>query len=184
MLKLDPIWQPDSQQRNFRLLLEAMARPGKFQYLTSSSQDGPGVLAVLATLLDAEVSLADPHGLLRNDDWPMLQATTASEDQADYIVCDGNQIPGFAPKLGTLPSPEQSATLIVAVDALGKGETELQLTGPGINGTETLLIEGLNKELLAKREDWVCAFPLGVDFIFVDGERIAALPRTTRVEVR
>lgn len=183
MLNLDPIWLPDTQQIHFRLLLEAMARPGKCYPLTTVPEEGPCVLAVLSTLLDAEVTLADPHDLLRSDDWPMLQATSASVEQADYIVCDGSHAPSFTPKLGTLPSPEQSATLILVVDELGAGDIQLRLTGPGIADTETLQISGLDKQWLAMREDWVCAFPLGVDLILVDGKSLAALPRTTKVEV-
>lgn len=183
MLSLDPIWLPDTQQIHFRQLLEAMARPGKCYPLTTVPEEGPSVLAVLSTLLDAEVSLADPHDLLRSDDWPMLQATSASAEQADYVVCNGNRVPNFTPKLGTLPSPEQSATLILVVDELGEGDNQLNLTGPGIADTENLLIKGLDKQWLAMREDWVCAFPLGVDLILVDGKQLVALPRTTKLEV-
>ena len=183
MLNLDPIWMPDAQQTHFRLLLDAMARPGKCHTLTTVPEDGPTVLAVMATLLDAEVSLADPHALLRSDDWPMLQAASALVEQADYVVCDGSRTPNFTPKLGTLPSPEQSATLILVVDELGQGDTQLRLAGPGIADTESLLIKGMDKQWLEMREDWTCAFPLGVDLILVDGKQLVALPRTTKVEI-
>ena len=183
MLSLDPIWMPDTQQSHFRLLLDAMARPGKCHTLTTVPDEGPTVLAVLATLLDAEVSLADPHTLLRSDDWPMLQTKSAAVEHADYVICEGSRAPNFTPKLGTLPSPEQSATLILVVDELGQGDTRLKLTGPGIADTESLMIKGLDKQWLAMREDWVCSFPLGIDFVLVDGKQLAALPRTTKVEV-
>ena len=183
MLNIDPIWMPDTQQSHFRLLLDAMARPGKCHTLTAVPEDGRSILAVLTTLLDAEVSLADPHTLLRSDDWPMLQTKAAVVEQADYVVCAGSRAPNFTPKLGTLPGPEVSATLILLVDALGEGDTRLKLTGPGIAETGYLLMKGLDKQWLTMREDWVCSFPLGVDFILVDGSQFAALPRTTKVEV-
>jgi len=183
MLTVDPFWMPDAQQHHFRLLLDAMARPGKYHMLTTIPKEGPPVLAVLATLLDAEVSLADPHALLRSTDWPMLQTAPAAIEQADYGVCDGSRAPNFTPKLGTLSSPEQSTTLILVVDELARGNISLNLTGPGIADTETLLIQGLNKQWLVMREDWVCAFPLGVDFILFDGKQLAAIPRTTKVEM-
>lgn len=183
MLALDPIWMPDIQQTNFRSMLDAMARPGTCHRLGKTPSDGPAVLAVLATLLDAEVSLADPHKLLREDDWPMLQAVRVATELADYLVCDGGRIPDITPKIGTLSSPEQSATLILVVRALGRGDTLLNLSGPGIEHTCSQRISGLNRQWLDIREDWICAFPLGVDLILADETQIVALPRTTRVEL-
>jgi len=183
MLKLDPIWQPDIQQTNFRLLLDAMAYPGRRFTIHAVPKEGHVALSVLATLLDAEVTLSDPYNLLRSDDWPMLQAKATSADKADYVLCDASQLPKFLPKLGTLPDPEQSATLILKVNKLGKGEKTLKLSGPGIKDIENLIVDGLNTEWLSNRDDWVCAFPLGVDMILVDEQHVAALPRTTKVEV-
>ncbi len=187
MLKLDHIWMADTQQAHFRLLLEAMARPGLCQPLTALPETGPAALAILATLLDAEVSLADPNKLLRDDDWPMLQVKTAHVEQADYVICDGSRAPEFTPKLGTLPNPDQSATVVLIVDGIGhieeEGSTHLKLTGPGIANNNELLINGINQQWLDRREDWVCGFPLGVDFILVDDRQLVALPRTTKVEI-
>lgn len=187
MLNLDSIWLADTQQAQFRLLLDAMARPGLCQPLTALPESGPAALAILATLLDAEVTLADPDKLLRDADWPMLQVKTTHEEQADYVICDASHAPNFTPKLGTLANPDQSATLILVVEAIGdvKGEdkTHLKLSGPGIAHSTQLLIKGLDKKWLDKRNDWVCAFPLGVDFILIDDRQMLALPRTTQVEI-
>jgi len=183
MLKLDPVWQPDIQQANFRLLLNAMAYPGRYFALHAVPKEGHITLSVLATLLDAEVTLSDPYNLLREDNWPMLQVKSASADEADYVLCDASQLPNFSPKLGTLPNPDQSATLIVKVNKLGQGDLKLKLSGPGIKDFERLTVDGLNTEWLSKRNDWICSFPLGVDMILVDAQYVAALPRTTKVEV-
>ena len=183
MLKLDPIWQPEVQQTNFRLLLDAMAYPGRRFALHAVPNKEHAALSVLATLLDAEVTLSDPYNLLSADDWLMLQSKSTSEDKADYVLCDASQSPNFLPKLGTLPDPEQSATLIVIVNKIGKGVSKLKLSGPGIKNIEYLIVDGLNSEWLSERNDWVCSFPLGVDMILVDDQCVAALPRTTKVEV-
>lgn len=188
MLKLDPIWQPDSQQKQFRLLLEAMSRPGECYAIATIPEDGSVALSVLATLLDAEVSLADPDDLLRIEDWPMLQAKPELSEQADYILCDGAHPPDFIPKIGTLACPEQSATLLLVVEELGQAinsqsALKMKLTGPGIAASSILSISGLNPEWLSVREDWNDSFPLGVDWILVDRARITALPRTTKVEL-
>lgn len=183
MLKIDPIWQPDIQQKNFRLVLDAMSYPGRCFTLHSLPDEGAAVLSILATLLDAEVTLSDHHNLLRTDDWPMLQAESSSSDKADYVLCDGSHLPDFSPKLGTLPNPDQSATLILKVNKFGKGGETLKLSGPGIKEIERLSVAGFNTEWLSKRDEWVCSFPLGVDIILVDDQHVVALPRTTRVEV-
>jgi alpha-D-ribose 1-methylphosphonate 5-triphosphate synthase subunit PhnH len=188
MLKLDAIWQADNQQKQFRLLLEAMSRPGKCYDIAAIPEHGSVALSVLATLLDAEVSLADPHGLLCKDDWPMLQTRPASPDQADYILCDGDQVLDVMPKLGTLKSPEQSATLIIVVKELGLPKTgqcvlNLKLTGPGVASDRLLSVIGLHNEWLSNRLDWNSSFPLGVDMIMIDSDRITAIPRTTKVEL-
>lgn len=183
MLKIDPVWHPDIQQMNYRLVLEAMSRPGRCFSLHKLPAEGPAVLSILSTLLDAEVSLSDPANLLRQDDWLMLQAKSASVETADYILYDAIQLPDLSPKLGTLPDPEQSATLILKVDSLGKGENKLKLSGPGVKEYEYLSITGLNPEWLSKRDDWNSSFPLGVDMILADEQHVAAFPRTTKVEV-
>lgn len=182
-MKLDPIWQADIQQTHFRLLLDAMAHPGQRKPLKARPESGSVSLVVLATLLDAEVSLADPHNLLRCEDWNKLQVQSAPVESADYILCDGSQFPEFCPKIGTLPSPEKSATVILMVDHIGYGFTRLKLSGPGIAETVDLDIEGVLPEWFARREDWTCSFPLGVDFIMIDTTQLVALPRTTKVEI-
>jgi alpha-D-ribose 1-methylphosphonate 5-triphosphate synthase subunit PhnH len=184
MLEVAPIWQPDIQQQNYRVLLEAMARPGSVQTLLGLDENPTAEVAVLATLLDASVTLCDCDGLLSDSDLSLLQTGLADPEQADYLLCSGRRVPGFEPKLGTLPSPEQSATLLIRVTALDKGELRLDLAGPGIKGGQECSVAGLDPQWLARREDWVCGFPLGVDLILVDEKQVLALPRTTRVEVR
>jgi alpha-D-ribose 1-methylphosphonate 5-triphosphate synthase subunit PhnH len=183
MLELEAIWQAETQQQNYRVLLEAMSRPGSRQALQGVNESSRTVVAVLATLLDGSVSLSDPQGLLSEADRTMLQTTQAGPEQADYLLCSGQQAPGFEPKLGTLPSPECSATLVVEVTSLSDGDLRLNLSGPGIREKRACAITGLDPDWLARREAWVCGFPLGVDLILVDKHQVMALPRTTRVEV-
>lgn len=185
MLTIDPIWHADTQQSNFRQILEAMARPGHRYPLLTPQSEMHAVLGVLATLLDGEVSLADVNTLLKPAEWPLLQARSANAEQADYILADSGSAPNFQPKLGNLANPEQSATIILKVAQLSEtqGATALSLRGPGIATQAALGIDGLHPDWLVQREDWICAFPLGVDLILVDDDQVAALPRTTQLEV-
>ncbi|MES9971823.1 MAG: phosphonate C-P lyase system protein PhnH [Candidatus Thiodiazotropha sp.] len=182
MLDVDAIWTPSVQQQNYRALLEAISRPGMVKPL-HTTQGGQAATAILATLLDAEVSLADMHDLLDASDWPMLQASSGVLEEADYVFCDGSRCQAFQPKLGSLPSPEQSATLIIKVDSVKRGGLRLRLSGPGVNGNTHCAITGLDPDWLSQRENWVAAFPLGVDLFLVDDSDVVALPRTTKVEV-
>ncbi len=170
-------WQPTTQQRVFRQLLTCFAHPGHIAVL----DDGDARMQVLATLLDGETTLADPHGLIATADWARLEARRAAPDRAAFVVADGAHAPEFAPQLGSLESPERGATLILAVAALGEGSV-LRLSGPGIEDRAELAVRGWHRHWIRARADWVASFPLGVDIILCDGTRCAALPRTTRIE--
>jgi alpha-D-ribose 1-methylphosphonate 5-triphosphate synthase subunit PhnH len=183
MFEMEAIWQPETQQQNYRALLEAMSRPGSRQSLYGVTESSGAAVAVLATLLDGSVSLSDPQGMLSETDRTLLQTAQAGPEQADYLLCSGQQAPAFEPKLGSLTSPERSATLVVEVTSLNAGELHLNLSGPGIREQRACAVAGLDPDWLARREAWVCGFPLGVDLILVDKEQVMALPRTTRVEV-
>ena len=191
MLNVSAIWLPDFQQQNFRAILEAMARPGSRQALALNGNEvdsdvlEDAYIAVLASLLDNSVTMADPDRLISQDNAALLQANSADSEQADFILCRGDRMPDFEPKQGTLPSPELSATIILNVkkiDDRQHGDLNLRLTGPGINGQKNCSISGLGLQWLAAREEWISSFPLGVDLLLVDDAKVMALPRTTKVE--
>ena len=180
-MKTDTIWRADVQQGVFRHLVESFSRPGGVQDLTSCIEAGSAQFAVLATLMDGETTLADPHGRIAASDWPLLQARKAATDSARYIAADGQRPPDFQPAFGSLESPEFGATILIQVANLGHGPLAMQLSGPGIAGRRELRVAGLHVDWLRHREDWVAGFPLGVDILLCAATRIAALPRTTQV---
>lgn len=168
-------WQPHVQQYIFRQLMHAVAYPGRALALPGDALPG-----VLATVVDAEVSLADVGGLITADDGRRLQARRAAPELARFVVARGESAPTFEPALGSLECPEQGATVIVRVKTLGQGAT-LRLRGPGIDGTTTLAVTGLDPDWIIRRTVWNASFPLGVDLILVDADQVAALPRTTLI---
>ncbi len=180
-MKIECIWQADRQQRVFRELVECFSRPGEARDLAAWAKGAGARRALLATLLDGETTLADPHGLIDARDWPLLQARRAAAEVARYVVANGRRAPDFEPALGSLESPEFGATLLLEVAAVGSGPLCLELAGPGIAGRRALRLDGLHADWLARRAEWTAGFPLGVDILFTDAARIAALPRTTRV---
>lgn len=76
--------------------------------------------------------------------------------------------------IGTSEYPDRSATLIVeSADLAASGA---RLTGPGIKEEAQLSLPDL-----AAFQSNRALFPLGLDFIFTCGDRLAALPRSTKV---
>lgn len=204
MISVAPIWLSELTQLNFRAILEAMARPGTCQGLLlgeraieSGARTEEAYIALLAALLDNSVTLSDPQALVSEDDLALLQASITSIDQADFIMCKGefpaefsantsNASQRLIPKLGTLPSPDLSATIVIRVHQLGYQQSDalnVQLSGPGINGQIQCSLDGLDTEWLAARQTWVSSFPLGVDMLLVDDKQVMALPRTTKLEI-
>lgn len=183
-MKTENLWQADIQQQVFRELAEAFSRPGTVYDLTPWIDGATAQRAVLATLMDGEATLADPHGQIATADWPLLQARQSESTTARYIIVAGHHAPDFQPALGSLESPEFGATLLIEVDAVGSGSLTMELQGPGINGRSELHLTGLRADWLLRRTEWVVDFPLGVDILLFDATRIVALPRTTRVQLR
>jgi len=174
-------YMPQLQQLNFKVLMNAFAYPGRIQNLHGK---GPALEQVLATLIDGEVSLADPDALLNGDVRMRLEARVVNPECANFIVCRGNREPTFQPLLGTLEEPEHGATLILQVHSFDTSDTirPLVLKGPGIEQENTLHVTGLNESWLHRRAFWNAAFPTGVDFILVSENQVVALPRTTQVQ--
>lgn len=183
VLDLPAVHAPRNQQRVFRLLLDAMARPGTLADLAPWTDGAPAHAAVLAALCDGEVSIADPDGLLSDDDWRFLDCPASETASARFVLARGDAAPGsgFAPMRGTLTAPETGATLLLTASGLGSAGLRAQLAGPGIAGEREARLGNLHSGWLTCREEWVSFFPLGVDIVVCDGPRLLALPRTTRV---
>lgn len=181
----DPV---DDAQTLFRQLLDALAHPGRIHTLhrplAVPAPLAPAAGAVALTLCDFEtpVWLQSPEAapwLRFHCACPLVDAPAT----ARFVFIDQ---PAAMPPLsdfaqGEPEYPDRSATLVLQVASLtGHG---LTLSGPGIAGTARLGVSGLPAGFW---DDWRAQharFPLGVDLILVAGERFAALPRTTRVEV-
>jgi alpha-D-ribose 1-methylphosphonate 5-triphosphate synthase subunit PhnH len=170
--------------RAFRVLLEAMARPGTIRQLAGAAPPpplSPAAGAVLLTLCDA----ATPLFLAGAHDAPAVRRWIAFHTGAPVPADPGAAAfalgawPALTPldrfARGTPEYPDRSATLIVELERLAPEGA--RLTGPGIRTEARLNLP--DPELLAAN---AAAFPLGLDFLFCAGDRVAALPRSTRVE--
>lgn len=177
------------EQATFRALLDCMARPGKIAALVERRpEDGPwaAALAVLASLLDHETSVA----LLAADQTPREQllrrtgSRVAEPEAADFILADAGGALAAVQRAGhgTLEDPHVSGTVVLRCRSLGDGPLTLTLAGPGVDGTATLRLDGIDRVLFDTLAERNALFPLGVDLILTDeAGRVACLPRSTRL---
>lgn len=180
--ELAPVWRAGHQQAMYRALITAMAYPGSIHDLGRHLGDERALTGVLATCLDQAVSLADASGLCGLARLRFLAAGAAPASAADWIAVDGRQAPTIEPRCGSVVEPEASATLVIDIDRIGAGGRTYVLTGPGIAEHRRLDLAGLDPAWLTARARWCTPFPLGVDMILADNQRIAALPRTTTIQ--
>ncbi|MBS3998055.1 MAG: phosphonate C-P lyase system protein PhnH [Hydrogenophaga sp.] len=171
-------WLPARQQQVFRRLMTAFSYPGRVQSLEGA--EGNAMRLILGTLVDGACTLSDIHHLLERDDRRRLGARMCSLEVADFILAPGTQVLEGTPRLGSLENPEQGATVVLAVSALGTGVC-LNLQGPGISGKQPLRVSGVDPAWWTQRAEWNAHFPMGVDFVLVSDNAVAALPRTTLV---
>lgn len=182
VLDLPRLWRPETHQALFRRILDVAARPGQIADLSDLLEDRPAALAALATFCDNTQTLADLTGALSATDLAFLDVGTATPEKAGFILADGTMAPAFAPRLGTLDTPEDGATLVVMVESLTDG-AGLTLTGPGIKGRATISPKGLAPGWLTARARWCADFPMGVDMVLADATRLTVIPRTTKIGV-
>ena len=166
----------------FRAVMEAMARPGTIHAVTGAHPPAPLSIAagvVLLTLCDAEtpVHLGGAADCDAVRAWVAFHTGAPLAGPADCAFAIGDWA-ALAPldrfPAGTSEYPDRSATLIVERPSLEPGGA--RLTGPGLRETAALSLP----ETRAFREN-ATRFPLGLDFVFTCGDRLAALPRSTTV---
>ncbi|MDR9393707.1 MAG: phosphonate C-P lyase system protein PhnH [Roseovarius sp.] len=166
----------------FRAIMEAMARPGRIESVKGAVPPppmSPAAGAVVLTLCDHDT----PLHLAAGFDTPETRAwvtfhTGAPVAAADAVAFALGDWDGLLPlsqyRRGNPEYPDQSATLIVELAGLSTDGATLR--GPGIRDEAQLSLP----ETRAFREN-AQTFPLGLDFLFTCGGRLAALPRSTEV---
>lgn len=173
-------------QAAFRAVLDATARPGRIHAIggpvTPPVPLDPATAALLLTLVDAETPLWLDDDASAAREWIAFHcgAPVAPVHRAQFAIALASP-PLAALNAGTDEEPEQSATLILQVAALGKG-VAFTLEGPGLAAPATLAIDGLPPGFAAFWAANHRLFPRGIDVILTAGDRIAALPRTVLME--
>ncbi|MBV9826297.1 MAG: phosphonate C-P lyase system protein PhnH [Alphaproteobacteria bacterium] len=185
----DPVHQA---QACFRTILDAMAHPGRIVMVPPPAGLAVGPLgaaacAVALTLcdfdtpvwFDAAAQPAAPYVTFH------CGAPLTAEPAAARFGFAGE--PAALPALhtfalGTDEYPERSTTLLIEVAGLRLGNGGVRIAGPGIVDTAGIVIDGLPARFWTDRAALAELFPRGVDVLFASGKRLAALPRSTRVQ--
>lgn len=180
-------------QATFRVLLAALSEPGTVRPLpvglTGPDPLGPAMTAVVLTLADLDtplwLDLENPAQAHRVIDYLSFhcgcRVVPAQAEAAFALVtrAEALQLAGF--NQGSMEYPDRATTLLVQVPALEGGPRRI-LRGPGIATTRTLQPTGLPADFDEQWRANGAGFPTGVDLVFCCGERIVALPRTTRID--
>ena len=166
----------------FRSVMEAMARPGTLRRVNGAEPPTPlskAAGAVLLTLCDTEtpVYLAGDTDCGAVHAWLAFHTGAPLTGPSHCMFAVGRwealtPLSGYP--IGTSEYPDRSATLIV--EGSERVESGATLKGPGIKESSSLFLP----EIRAFQDNRTL-FPLGLDFIFTNGDRLAALPRTTEV---
>ncbi|MCE8009150.1 phosphonate C-P lyase system protein PhnH [Aestuariivita sp.] len=167
----------------FRAALSALARPGRIEEIAGAQAPSP-VSDAAATLLLVLCDPETPIHLAGACDTPEIREWIAFHIGAPIVAPEGAHFalgtwsalgPHHRFAIGTPEYPDRAATLIVETEALEPGGA--RLSGPGIEDSARLCLP--DTDLFQANR---ALFPLGLDFFFTCGTRLAGLPRSTYVE--
>jgi alpha-D-ribose 1-methylphosphonate 5-triphosphate synthase subunit PhnH len=162
--------------------MEALARPGTVQKVTGAVPPAPLSIAAGAALLtlcdtDTPLYLAGAADCDAVRSWIAFHtgAPLTGPEHCMFAVGDWTCLAPLSRfPIGTAEFPDRSATLIVECPDFDGPACALR--GPGIYDTAHFPLP--DREAIAANH---ALFPLGLDFFFTSGDRIAALPRSTEI---
>lgn len=185
----DPVQQ---SQQAFRILLDAMARPGRVMDQAFDCGHPEGLSPVLAAGLLTLADLDTPVWLGAGFDTPAMRdwlrfhtgaPLAAKPDQAALALLDAAAMPTLENfSLGSDEAPERGATLLVQVPSLD-GAAAMTWRGPGIKDSVAMPLCGLDAALWRQRAQLSAVFPRGLDIYLGCGRQVIGLPRSTIVSL-
>ena len=181
-------------QATFRVILDAMAHPGRVLHLPLRPDPvgalGPAAVAVALALVDNDTRVwldpgakTEPVGDFLRFHCGCAFAERPEDATFAFVSEPRTCVPLWSFGLGTPEYPDRSSTVILQVDNLEDGGRGARLTGPGIETEAHLSVSPLSDGFWDQAKANHSFFPLGIDILFVCGDRIAALPRSTAIEV-
>lgn len=179
-------------QRQFRRVLSTMAEPGTLQRVEGplppgEAAIGPALWSTLLALCDLDTRLwiapdLEAGGLRDALAFHTGCRFTAVAAEADFALVTPATFAASAPAFaeGDDRYPDRSTTLLVVLDTLREGQA-WHLSGPGIPDTRGLEV-GEAAPLMTRLAANRSRFPCGLDAVLACGDRLTAIPRSTRIE--
>lgn len=179
--------------RAFRPILDAMANPGCILPFAPALTSPPGLSVEAAAVAIALCDFQTPVWLERELRMSAIEhylrfhtgaPLTQTEADAAFAFVDAIYgVPDLSQfSKGTHEYPDRSTTVVIQAEQL-RGDLGVVLRGPGILAEHRLGVTSLRPDfwhqMIAARND----FPLGIDVILVAPETIAAIPRSTRIQL-
>ena len=179
-------------QAAFRVIMSAMAEPGRWLELTGNviaPNSLPLSAAVaLLTLADFETPVWLPQDLREGEAGAWLRfhcgcPLVAAPAEATFALIHGND-PAM-PRLGDFSAgderyPDQSATILV-VCKNRNGGFAVELSGPGVETSVRVAPAGPGRQFWSDAIANSLCYPLGVDLMLIDETHIMGLPRSTQI---
>jgi len=199
-----------ASQQVFRAVLDAMSQPGRPARLPAESLAvgcppdlngrtiGAALCALLLTLLDRDTP-ARWHGRLASGAaraW--LRFHTGARDPGEqlpaFVIVHADDLDAtvwHSVPCGDDERPQQGGTLIVVLAdearVIEAGTPpdggSVRLRGPGIAHERWLLLDGVPGPFWSYRQALRSGYPRGFEVVFVQGDRLIALPRSTHLVV-
>ncbi len=176
-------------QQTFRIIMNAMANPGKF-YSTETEENNLSTLEkICLTILDHEVSFSFVGEKVKEENINRIIHLTGSRyttvEESDYVIVSGNANKNILLniKTGTLEEPENGATIIYNIERNEPPQLRLKIFGPGIKELTEIELRGITHEEIELIKKINMNFPLGVDLILCYENGVICIPRSTKIEI-
>jgi alpha-D-ribose 1-methylphosphonate 5-triphosphate synthase subunit PhnH len=181
-------------QGTFRVILEAMSRPGTVVPLPVKAAGPAGwsasMTSAVLTLcdmdtpvwLDAACNTEDALRFLRfHCGCPLTDAPA----KASFAVVTRHELmPSFDEfSLGSAEYPEKSTTVLLASDLSSDSGDAVRISGPGVDGEGRIPLSWLPSGFIRMWSHNNRLFPRGIDLILVGHDQVVGLPRTLKMEV-
>jgi alpha-D-ribose 1-methylphosphonate 5-triphosphate synthase subunit PhnH len=177
-------------QATFRVVMDAMARPGTIRRLAGIPAPAPlsaSAAAIALTLLDYETPFWLDAPLADGEVARFISFHTGARVTADpaaaafAFVAAPVAAPPFASfAQGSAEYPDRSTTLVLQVTRLSEGDG-MVLRGPGIAGIRRLAASPLPANFLDQLANNRAQFPRGIDIVLAALDAVTGLPRSLHV---
>ena len=176
-------------QSTFRILLDALSRPGTIKQINAPLRPPLGLnqacAAACLTLLDLETKVWLQSGIDQAiKDWLLFHTGCRFVQDlslADFaVISDLNNMPNLSQfKQGTPVYPEDSTTLFIQLETFNPASVQPKiLTGAGINQQIAMPIN-LPDNFWQQWQQNHKSYPQGIDIYFCSQTQVIGLPRTS-----